>query len=63
MDAAINFPSGPASSPERRVKPETTGDIIENPTGGALWRAYLTSVLNKPIIGEEEERDEVQTAA
>jgi hypothetical protein len=37
--------------------------IIDGPSGGALWRAYLTSVLNKPIIREEEIRNEIQTAA
>jgi hypothetical protein len=63
MDAAINSPSDPASPPERRVDPETISDSIESPSGGALWRAYLTSVLSKPIIREEEVRDEVQTAA
>ena len=63
MDAAIKFPSDSASSPERCVEPEITSDIVESPAGGALWRAYLTSVLNKPIIREEETRNEIQTAA
>jgi hypothetical protein len=41
---------------------EAANPIIESPSGGALWRDYLTSILSKPII-REEVHDEVQTAA
>ena len=62
MDSGIDSPTEPAS-PTGADTGEATAQIIESPSGGALWRAYLTSVLNKPIIREEEIHNEIQTVA
>ena len=69
MCMSANTGSSRVSFARQRELPggEAGSEIIESPSGGALWRAYLTSVLSKPIIKEpiieEEAGDEVQTAA
>jgi hypothetical protein len=52
-------PSGAAPRAGRDIAIQ----IAESPSDGALWRAYMTSVLSKPIFREEEVRNEIQTAA
>ena len=62
MNTVIESASQRNPRPGGRAGGEIANETIESPSEGSLWRAYLTSVLNKPIR-EEEVRDEIQTAA